>query len=127
MTKAGAGPADGAVQCSGSRKDFMGRVEYKGRVFEVTEEGFLSSLESWCDEWVEFVMDSEGIDGLTEEHWKVIRYLQEYYRKHGIAPMIRLLTCSTGYELKHLCRLFPSGPGKGGCKIAGLPKQTGCV
>ncbi|HPS25746.1 MAG TPA: TusE/DsrC/DsvC family sulfur relay protein, partial [Bacteroidales bacterium] len=23
--------------------------------------------------------------------------------------------------------LFPSGPGKGACKIAGLPKPTGCV
>ena len=23
--------------------------------------------------------------------------------------------------------LFPSGPAKGACKIAGLPKPTGCV
>ncbi|HIC90800.1 MAG: TusE/DsrC/DsvC family sulfur relay protein, partial [Desulfovibrio sp.] len=23
--------------------------------------------------------------------------------------------------------LFPSGPGKGACKMAGLPKPTGCV
>ncbi|MBF0235134.1 MAG: TusE/DsrC/DsvC family sulfur relay protein, partial [Desulfobacterales bacterium] len=22
---------------------------------------------------------------------------------------------------------FPSGPGKGACKMAGLPKPTGCV
>ncbi|MGA7876136.1 MAG: TusE/DsrC/DsvC family sulfur relay protein [Desulfoferrobacter sp.] len=23
--------------------------------------------------------------------------------------------------------MFPSGPGKGACKMAGLPKPTGCV
>jgi TusE/DsrC/DsvC family sulfur relay protein len=23
--------------------------------------------------------------------------------------------------------LFPSGPAKGACKVAGLPKPTGCV
>ena len=29
--------------------------------------------------------------------------------------------------LARIYELFPSGPGKGACKMAGLPKPTGCV
>ena len=53
--------------------------------------------------------------------------LQEYYEKNGIAPMVRVLSKVTGFKLKHIYELFPSGPGKGACKMAGLPKPTGCV
>ena len=46
---------------------------------------------------------------------------------NGIAPMVRILSKNTGYKLKEVYELFPSGPGKGACKMAGLPKPTGCV
>ena len=54
-------------------------------------------------------------------------FLQDYYKKNGIAPMVRILSKNTGYKLKEVYELFPSGPGKGACKMAGLPKPTGCV
>jgi tRNA 2-thiouridine synthesizing protein E len=41
--------------------------------------------------------------------------------------MIRKLCKDTGFQLKYIYELFPSGPAKGACKIAGLPKPTGCV
>ncbi len=102
-------------------------VEFKGKTFEVDEDGFLQNFEDWCEEWVEYVKESEGIKELTDEHWKVIRFLQDYYKKNGIAPMVRILSKVTGYKLKKIYELFPSGPGKGACKMAGLPKPTGCV
>jgi len=61
------------------------------------------------------------------EHWKVVNYLREYYLKFKIAPMIRKLCKETGFKLKEIYDLFPSGPAKGACKVAGLPKPTGCV
>jgi len=71
----------------------MPTVEYKGKVFEVDEDGFLQAgLDGWCKEWVEYVKEQEGIQELTEEHWKVINVLQDYYRKNGVAPMVRVLT-----------------------------------
>ena len=69
----------------------------------------------------------EGIGELTEDHWKVIRYLRNYCLQFGIAPMIRKLCKETGFHLKKVYELFPSGPAKGACKVAGLAKPTGCV
>ena len=41
--------------------------------------------------------------------------------------MVRLLCQKTGLPLKTIFKLFPSGPAKGACKVAGLPKPEGCV
>ena len=72
-------------------------------------------------------MPTEGIGQLTEGHWKVIHYIRNYYLQFGIAPMIRKVCKETGFSLKEIYNLFPSGPAKGACKLAGLPKPTGCV
>jgi len=106
----------------------MATIEYNGKTYNVDEDGFLTKgMEEWDENWVEFVKSSEGIDELTDEHKKVIDTLQEYYKKNGIAPMVRILSKTTGFPLKRIYELFPSGPGKGACKMAGLPKPTGCV
>ncbi len=105
----------------------MPTVEFEGNSFSVDEDGFIDNFENWNKDWVKYVKQMEGIDELNEEHWKVIDILQDYYKKNGIAPMVRILSKLTGFKLKHIYELFPSGPGKGACKMAGLPKPTGCV
>jgi tRNA 2-thiouridine synthesizing protein E len=105
----------------------MATVEHKGQTFEIDEDGFLQNFDDWSEEWVDYVKEYEGIKELTDEHWKVINFLQDYYKKNGIAPMVRILSKVTGFKLKKIYELFPSGPGKGACKMAGLPKPTGCV
>jgi dissimilatory sulfite reductase related protein len=105
----------------------MAVVEHKGKKFEVDEDGFLAILDEWGPEWVDYVKELEGIHELKEDHWKVIHMLQDYFKKNGIAPMVRILSKVTGFKLKYIYELFPSGPGKGACKMAGLPKPTGCV
>jgi len=105
----------------------MATVEHKGQTFEIDEDGFLQNFDDWSEEWVDYVKEYEGIKELTDEHWKVINFLQDYYKKNGIAPMVRILSKVTGFKLKKVYELFPSGPGKGACKMAGLPKPTGCV
>jgi TusE/DsrC/DsvC family sulfur relay protein len=105
----------------------MPSVEFMGKTFTVDEDGFIDSYDNWCNEWVQWVKNQEGIEELNEEHQKVIEVLRDYYEKNGIAPMVRVLSKVTGFKLKHIYELFPSGPGKGACKMAGLPKPTGCV
>jgi len=41
--------------------------------------------------------------------------------------MVRSICKATGFPLRHIYELFPSGPAKGACKLAGLPKPDGCV
>ncbi len=105
----------------------MATVEFQGKSFTVDEDGFIESYSDFAEEWVQWVKKEEGIEELNEEHRKVIQVLQDYYEKNGIAPMVRILSKLTGFKLKHIYELFPSGPGKGACKMAGLPKPTGCV
>ncbi|OMQ02796.1 sulfite reductase [Lawsonia intracellularis] len=105
----------------------MAEVTYKGKNFEVDEDGFLLNFENWGPEWVDYVKESEGISEVTDAHRKIIEFLQDYYKKNGIAPMVRIISKNTGYKLKEIYEFFPSGPGKGACRMAGLPKPTGCV
>ena len=83
--------------------------------------------EVWNEEIALALASTEAVDVLTEDHWKLVNYLREYYLEFGIAPMIRKLCKKTGFSLKEVYDLFPSGPAKGACKVAGLPKPTGCV
>ncbi|MFC1822151.1 TusE/DsrC/DsvC family sulfur relay protein [Thermodesulfobacteriota bacterium] len=96
---------------------------------EVDEDGFICNFGDWNQRVAVVFAEEEDIDegNLTTEHWKVVNYLRDYYQKFGVAPMIRKLCKETGFPLKKIYDLFPSGPAKGACKIAGLPKPTGCV
>ncbi len=94
---------------------------------EVDEDGFMQEPDKWSEALACAIAATEDVATLTEDHWKVINYLRDYYKQFGIAPMIRKLCKDTGFQLKYIYELFPSGPAKGACKIAGLPKPTGCV
>ena len=103
-------------------------IELCGKPYEVDEDGFLQGLDKWSEEFAQAYASSEGIEGpLTEEHWKLIHYLRNYFKQFGIAPMIRKVCKDNGMDLKKLYELFPTGPAKGACKLAGLSKPTGCV
>jgi tRNA 2-thiouridine synthesizing protein E len=104
----------------------MSTVEYQGRTFQVDDEGFLCDFNDWNEIWAEYASLDEDIE-LTNEHWRVIKALQEYYKTNGIPPMVRLISRVTGFPLKYIYELFPSGPGRGACKIAGLGKPHGCI
>jgi len=105
----------------------MAEVELGGKMVEIDEDGFIQDPEVWDEAVAASLAQTEGVDELTEDHWKVVTYLREYYLEYNMAPMIRKLCKSTDFKLKEIYDLFPSGPAKGACKVAGLPKPTGCV
>jgi len=102
-------------------------IEAKGQKIEIDEDGFLVNPDDWNEEVVKIFAKVEEVEDLGEDHWKVINYLRDYYKQFGIAPMVRKLCKDTGFSLKQIYDMFPSGPAKGACKLAGLPKPTGCV
>ena len=103
----------------------MAEVELGGKMIEIDEDGFIQDPDVWDE--AASLAQTEGVDSLTDDHWVVVNYLREYYLEYNMAPMIRKLCKSTGFKLKEIYDLFPSGPAKGACKVAGLPKPTGCV
>jgi len=105
----------------------MAFIDFNGQQVEVDEDGFIQDPSIWTKELAEFLATTEEVDEMTEEHWKLVNYLHDYYNKFGIAPMVRKITKETGISNKQIYELFPSGPAKGACKVAGLPKPTGCV
>jgi len=104
----------------------MAQMELAGQVLEVDEHGFMQETKKWNEEIARAFAQKEGINELTENHWKVINYLRSYYLANGICPMIRRLVKDIGLTLKQLYDLFPEGPAQSACKWAGMPKATGC-
>ncbi len=105
----------------------MATFEQGNVSIEVDEDGFMMEPDQWNEEVAVALGSTEGVDALTDDHWKLVHYLRDYYKQFGIAPMIRKLCKETGFPLKTIYELFPSGPAKGACKVAGLAKPTGCV
>jgi tRNA 2-thiouridine synthesizing protein E len=108
-------------------------IEVGGKALETDEEGYLADLSQWTEDVANALAKSEGID-MSDNHWEVVKFLREYYEEYQIAPAVRVLTKAIGKKLgkdkgnsKYLYELFPYGPAKQACKIAGLPKPTGCV
>ena len=105
----------------------MGTLRIGGRELELDEDGFIQQPEKWDKNVALALAETEGVKELSADHWKLVDYLRDYYQKFGVAPMIRKLCKETGCPLKRVWELFPSGPAAGACKVAGLPKDSGCL
>jgi tRNA 2-thiouridine synthesizing protein E len=100
---------------------------------EHDEQGYLVDRSLWTKELAEQIAQVENVQ-MTPEHWEVIDFLREYYEEFEVAPKMAVLVkeMKRTYgpdkgDQKYLYSLFPYGPAKQACKIAGLPKPTGCV
>jgi len=105
----------------------MAKSTLGGMEIEIDEDGFIQEPDKWNEGVAEDLAKTENAYPMGDDHWKVVNYLRDYYLKFEIAPPIRMLCKKTGFDLKYIYHLFPSGPAKGACKVAGLPKPTGCV
>jgi tRNA 2-thiouridine synthesizing protein E len=101
--------------------------EVNKRKFEVDKDGFLQSPEIWDRAVALDLANAQGLTELSEGHWKIIDYIRGYWKENEIAPMVRHICKETGYKLSDIYDMFPSGPAKGACKVAGLPNPSGCV
>ncbi len=111
----------------------MPTMDVNGKAVDVDEEGYLTNIGDWDQEVAGELAKSENVE-MTSDHWEIIDFLREYYDEYQIAPAVRVLTKAVGKKYgkekgtsKYLYDLFPYGPSKQACKIAGLPKPTGCI
>jgi tRNA 2-thiouridine synthesizing protein E len=96
------------------------------------QEGYIQNMEEWSEGFAEALAEREGLT-LTEEHWEVIRFIQEYYHEHGVQAqvrdMIKHFSQVWGKEKgnnHYLHEIFPKGgPQKQGNRLAGIRKTKG--
>lgn len=127
------GLAKQACKIAGIPKPTGYFFELNGKVYETNEAGYLANVEDWDKEAAMYLAKEEDVE-MTEAHWEVVNFLREYYDEYKIAPAVKVLIKAVGKKLglekgnnKYLFELYPQGPAIQACKIAGLPKPTGCI
>lgn len=105
----------------------MTTTVFEGTALELDAEGFLQVPEQWSETLAETWASELGLGPLSDDHWKVIRYMRDRYLTAGTAPSIRSLGKESGVDVKTLYRLFPKGPAKLAARLAGIPKPKGCI
>jgi tRNA 2-thiouridine synthesizing protein E len=105
----------------------MPTIEIEGRVFDVDGDGFLTDPNIWNDEVASLIAKYDGIEELNDKHWAIVKIIRNNWEEKGMAPMVRTICQETGIRLREIYELFPLGPARGACRVAGLPKPDGCV
>jgi tRNA 2-thiouridine synthesizing protein E len=91
---------------------------------ELDNDGYLVDTQKWTREIAEILAGEEVSEGFTEDHWRVIDFLRQYYLEWESAPPVRMLSRRTGLSLRDLKQLFPEGLAKCACRYAGLPRRV---
>ena len=97
-----------------------------GREVHVDDEGFLTEYDEWDEDLAKVLAKNIDID-LTDEHWKVLRFLRDDFKSQGETATTRRVQTVGGIPTKEQFTLFPKKPAKKMAYIAGLPKPHGCV
>lgn len=98
-----------------------------GREVHLNDEGFMTDPNEWSEEIAAFLAGQIGIDPLTEDHWKVIRFLRTDFASEGETATLRRVSTLAGVSTKDLYGLFPGKPARKMAYVSGLPKPKGCV
>ena len=99
---------------------------------EKEEEKKVSCSKEWQAEDASVIAENFGIL-LSEDHWKVIEIVRNYYETYRLFPpnrvLINLIMKEQGSEKAnsiYLMQLFTGAPAKVLAQIAGLPKPANC-
>ncbi|MEJ2719129.1 MAG: TusE/DsrC/DsvC family sulfur relay protein [Deltaproteobacteria bacterium] len=111
----------GTINAHGSTTRVIGGKEL---VFD--EEGFLFNPEDWTEAIAEALAGEAGLPELTEQHWKVLRFIRNFYLQNGRAPLHKEVRKETGLKLMEIERLFAGGIRHGARRLAGLPNPKTC-
>lgn len=90
-------------------------------------DGFLREMSSWNRDIAEELAKRNDLGPLTEDHWKIIEYVKDFYITNGRGPSVVRVARHTGLSHKKICDLFPCGLARGAYRLAGLPRPAGCL
>ena len=108
-------------------------MELNGADLRRDSAGYLLDAATWTPAFAEAAAAEEGI-ALGPDHWQVLLFLRDYHAQYEHSPPMRVLVKAIAPLLgepkatsRRLYQLFPDGPARQACKIAGLPKPEGCL
>ena len=95
------------------------------RTVDVDAHGSLIEPNDWNEEVAHVLAEATVLTPLTEDHWRVIMFVREYFLAYETAPMLREILKRTGLGERRVRQLFPLSCRECMCRIAGLPRPTG--
>lgn len=100
---------------------------------ERTDQGFLRDAALWNESVAEALAAEEDMT-LGEAHWPILYFIRTYYERYKHLPNARMFVAAIRKQFgedignsRYLQGLFPKGPLKYACKLAGLPKPPTCL
>jgi len=104
-----------------------------GIALETTDEGFLRDAAQWNRRVADELARLEAIE-ISDAHWEILLFIRDYYQQFKHLPNARMFVTAVRKQFgedkgnsRYLQKLFPPGPLKYACKIAGLPKPPTCL
>lgn len=91
------------------------------------DDGFLTAFSGWDRQTATELAARNDIGPLTDDHWKVIDFVRQYYVANTVAPPVVKIAKATGLRSSTICTLFPCGIARGAYRLAGLPRPPGCL
>ncbi len=104
----------------------MSTVEFANKTYPIDNDEFLADFNAWDENFARWMAPKVGIiSGLSEDHWRVINYIRDQYKKTGKCPVVYETVRMNRMHLEELKRLFPAGYLRGACKLAGITYKEG--
>ena len=101
----------------------MPTLTFANKTYAVDSDEYLSDFNAWDENFARGMAPKLGIiGGLSEDHWRVIYFIRDFYKKTGRCPLVYDPDRSRLRELKNL---FPAGYLRGACKLAGITYKEG--
>lgn len=104
----------------------MTNKEKQEIVLGIHDDDDVEAFRAWNEAEAESTAGEMGIK-LTDDHWKVIKFLRVHFENNGKLEHARELTEALDERFENeggsrwLYRLFPHGPVNQGCQVAGVP------
>lgn len=104
----------------------MTNKEKRENVLGIHDGDALEKFHAWNEQQAEATAAEMGIK-LTDDYWKVIKFLRVHYENNGQMHHARELTEALNERFEEeggsrwLYQLFPNGPVNQGTRIAGVP------
>jgi tRNA 2-thiouridine synthesizing protein E len=104
----------------------MSIFSFGDKTYPVDTEEFLLDFNDWDENFARGMAPKVGIiGGLSEDHWKIINFIRDYFKRTGMCPLVYKTCRINQLDLQELQELFSAGYLRGACKLAGVTYKEG--